>query len=84
MTINDYNGMNHEEKISWLSKAKKITERIEECTKYELFQLGNFFIEIRFCIRQQFKKIVNTYVLKELPQEYVAEVLAIPIVSANK
>ena len=73
--------MEDHKKMSLLSKAKKIAEKMETCTKYELFQLENFYVEIRFCIQNQIKKIINTYLLKELPKEYAAELIAIPLVA---
>lgn len=80
MTIEIFNNLKEQQKVQLVFDANKITEKVDDEANYQLFQIDDFFVETRTSLEGKFKRTFTTYSLKELPVEYVGEVLAIPIV----
>lgn len=84
MTIEIFNTLNEQQKVELIFDANKITEKVDNETNYQLFQIDNFFVEAKTSLEGKFKRSFTTYSLKELPAEYAGEVLSIPIVILNE
>ena len=80
MTIEMFNSLDEQQKMQLIFDANKIAEKVDNEANYQLFQIGNFFVETRRSLEGKFKKTLTTYSLKELPVDYAGEVLSIPIV----
>lgn len=63
--------------------SNKVTEKVDNEANYQLFQIDNFFVEAKSSLNGKFKRSFTTYSLKELPVDYVGEVLSIPLVVLN-
>lgn len=83
MTIEYFNKLDDEQKARLIIEAKKITEKIDGEANYQLFCVGNFYVEKRACLEGKSKTSFYTYSLKELPADYVGEILAMPVVTLN-
>jgi len=44
--------------------------------KYELFQIDNFFIEVKTSLQHKFRRVVATFSFKEVPHVYAAKVMS--------
>jgi hypothetical protein len=80
MTIEDFKILEDHKKVQLIFDAPKITEKIDNESNYQLFQIGNFFVETKTSLEGKFKRSIKTYTLKELPVDYAGEVLGMPIV----
>ena len=80
MTVETFNNLNEQRKVQLIFDANKITEKVDNEANYQLFQIDDFFVEAKTSLEGKFKRTFATYSLKELPAEYVGEVLSIPIV----
>ncbi|MCW3115717.1 MAG: hypothetical protein JWR18_4113 [Segetibacter sp.] len=80
MTIDDFKILEEHQKVQLIFDANKITEKIDNESNYQLFQIDNFFVETKTSLEGKFKRSIKTYALKELPVDYVGEVLRMPIV----
>lgn len=83
MTIEDFNLLDDHQKVQLIFDADKISEKVDNEANYQLFQIENFFVEVRTSLEGKFKRSFTFYTLKELPAEYASEVLSIPIVTLN-
>ncbi len=83
MTINDFECLDPREQVVVIFEAKKITERMENLIKVELFHFDNFFIEIKTSPSKKFKRTITTYALKDLPPEYARTLISIPVVVSD-
>jgi hypothetical protein len=70
MTLEEFNGLPDKRKKELLIDAKKIAEKEDEIATYELFQIDSFFVEVSRSVIHKFRKILNTYHLKNLPMAY--------------
>lgn len=84
MTPEKFNSLNEQHKVELIFDANKITEKVDNKANYQLFQINNFFVEVKTSLEGKFKRSFTTYTLKELPVEYAGEVLSIPIVTLNR
>ena len=84
MTIEMFNALSFQEKAELIFDAKKITEKAGNEDNYQLFQINNFFIETRTSREGKFKRSFKSFTLKELPADYISEVLLLPIVTLAK
>lgn len=80
MTVNDFKLLEDHQKVQMIFDAQKITEKIDNEANYQLFQIGNFYVETKTSLEGKFKRSIKTYTLKDLPVDYAGEVLAMPIV----
>ena len=80
MTVNDFKLLEDHEKVQLIFDANKITEKIDNEANYQLFQIGNFYVETKTSLEGKFKRSIRTYTLKDLPVDYAGEVLGMPIV----
>lgn len=83
MTIESFNLMNEHQKVQLIFEADKITEKVDNEANYQLFKISNFFVEVKSSLEGKFKRTFTTYTLKNLPMDYVGEVLSLPIVTLN-
>lgn len=83
MTIDDFNMLCDKEKVQMIFDANKITEKVDNETNYQLFQIDNFFVESRVSLTAKCKRCIKTYSLKDLPVDYAGEILGMPIVKLN-
>ena len=70
MLIEQFERLSEHEKKVQLFEAKKITERSDSFSRYELFYLDNFFIESKTSQQKTFKRTLTCYTLSELPLIY--------------
>jgi len=73
MTAEQFDSLSEEHKNIQIFEAKKITERFQHRDKYELFQIDDFFVEIKTSIQQKFKRVIFTYTSKDIPGDYLNE-----------
>lgn len=71
MTVEEFNILSDKVKKDLLIDAKKITEREDDIATYELFQIDNFFVEVSRSVTYKFRKILNTYSMKDIPAIYI-------------
>lgn len=83
MTIESFNLLKEHQKIQMIFDADKISEKVDNEANYQLFKIDNFFIEAKTSLEGKFKRSFTFYTLKELPADYISEVLSIPIVTHN-
>ncbi|MDQ6815357.1 MAG: hypothetical protein M3040_16600 [Bacteroidota bacterium] len=74
MTVEQFNSLDEEQKKAAIFDAKKVTERVNQVEKYELFQIDNFFIEIKTSLRQRFRRVIATFSSKEVPKIYAGQI----------
>jgi hypothetical protein len=84
MTIEDFKMLEDHQKVQMIFDAAKISEKIDDVANYQLFQIGNFYVETKTSLEGKFKRSIKTYSLKELPVDYAGEVLRMPIVKFEK
>src|SRR4051812_6667201 len=83
MTIESFNLLDEHQKIQLVFDADKITEKIDDEANYQLFKIDNFFIEAKTSLEGKFKRSFSFYTLRNLPTDYLGEVLSIPIVTVS-
>src|SRR3954453_14559785 len=83
MTIDDFKALEEQQKVQLIFDANKVTEKVDSEANYQLFQIDNFYVETKTSLEGKFKRSFKTYALKELPADYVGEVLGMPIVTLN-
>ncbi len=67
MTIEEFNNLDEESKQVIIFEADKISERKDDFTKYELFTIHDFFIEIKTSVSYDSKRVTTLYTLNNLP-----------------
>ena len=80
MTIDDFKVLEDHQKVQLIFDATKITEKIDNDSNYQLFQIDNFYVETKTSLEGRFKRSIKTFTLKDLPVDYAGEVLRMPIV----
>lgn len=80
MTIEKFETLNEQQKVELIFDANKITEKVDNEANYQLFQVDSFFVEAKTSLEGKFKRCFTSYALKDLPADYISEVLSIPIV----
>ncbi|GEO07847.1 hypothetical protein SAE01_03430 [Segetibacter aerophilus] len=84
MTVDDFKILEDRQKVQMIFDAKKISEKIDQDSNYQLFQIDNFYVETKTSLEGKFKRSIKTYTLKDLPVDYAGEVLKMPIVRFAK
>lgn len=74
MTIEQYNNLTDKQKKELLIDAVKISEYEDEIATYEFFQIDSFFIEVSRSVTHKFRRILNTYTLRDIPLSYAGRV----------
>ncbi len=67
MTIDIFNFLDEQKKVELIFDADKITEKVDNGANYNLFQIDNFFVEVKTSLEGKFKRSFTTYSLNELP-----------------
>lgn len=70
MTVEDFEKLSEQDKKVQLFEARKVTERQDSFSKFELFYIDNFFVESKTSKLQLFKRTIKCYSLKDLPLAY--------------
>lgn len=70
MSTEDFENLSEQEKKIQLFEARKVTERYDPFSKYELFYIDNFFVESKTSKLQLFKRTIKCYSLTDLPLMY--------------
>src|SRR5438067_3652571 len=84
MTIDDFRQLEDNKKVQLIFDANKIAEKIDNEANYQLFQIGNFYVETKTSLEGKFKRSIKSYSLRELPIDYAGEVLKMPIVKSDE
>lgn len=74
MTIQEFNRLDDYEKNALIFNAEKLTERVDEISKYELFCIDNFFVETRTSLHYKFRRNIKTFTFGKLPFVYASRV----------
>ncbi len=72
MTVEHFNSLSEEQKKIAIFDAEKVTERSDDLAKYELFKIDNFFVETKTSIQYKFKRVIETFTLREVPAVYAS------------
>ncbi|MDQ6815335.1 MAG: hypothetical protein M3040_16490 [Bacteroidota bacterium] len=76
MTIEQYNNLTDNQKKNLLIDALKIDEHEDEIATYELFRIDDFFVEVSRSVTYKFRKILNTYSIRDVPRSYLQKITA--------
>ena len=68
MRMEEFNNLDEESKRLIIFDADKVSEKLIDSTKYELFAIHDFFIETKTSISYDFKRTVSTYTINTLPK----------------
>ena len=74
MRMEEFNNLNEESKRLIIFDADKVSEKLIDSTKYELFAIHDFFIETKTSISYDFKRTISTYTINNLPVRYASEI----------
>ncbi|GEO09497.1 hypothetical protein [Segetibacter aerophilus] len=74
MNLEQYNNLPDRQKKELLIDAFKIDEHEDEISTYELFRIEDFYVEVSKSVIFKFRKILNTYALKDIPLNYAGKV----------
>jgi hypothetical protein len=75
MTVNDFNKLDEDSKKVMIFEAKKVVEKQDGFTKFQLFKIDNFFVETKTTLKNFTKRCLTTYTVRELPSMYSGDVL---------
>ncbi|MCW3114685.1 MAG: hypothetical protein JWR18_3081 [Segetibacter sp.] len=71
MTIQDFNSLPESRKKEIIVDAEKLGEyRDKDLARYELFQVDDFFVEVKVSFLFRYRKIANSYSISEIPRVY--------------
>ena len=70
MKPEDFDKLDEHEKQVLIFDAKKIAELTDYFSKYELYQIHDFFIETKTSKARLHKRAIKSYSLKDLPLIY--------------
>jgi len=73
MTAEQFDSLSEEHKNIQIFEAKKVTERFHQRDKYELFQIDEFFVEIKTSLQHRSRRVILTYRNTDIPAEYQKE-----------
>jgi len=74
MTREEFNQLDETTKKIWIFEANKVAEREEGSSRFQLFKIGNLYVETKVSTNKGHKRIITTYYSYELPQEYQSNV----------
>ena len=72
MSIEDYNKLTDRQKKQLLVDAEKIGEYVDDIASFEVFRLDHFFVEVSKSVTHKFRKILNVYLVNDIPKRYFA------------
>lgn len=71
MTIQDFNSLPEQRKKEIIVDAEKLGEyQDRDSTRYELFKVDKFFVEVKVSFSHRYRKILNSYLMNEVPSVY--------------
>ena len=74
MRMEEFNNLDEESKRLIIFDADKVSEKLIDSTKYELFAIHDFFIETKTSISYDFKRNISTYTINTLPARYASDI----------
>ena len=74
MRMEEFNNLDEERKRLIIFDADKVSEKLIDSTKYELFAIHDFFIETKISISYDFKRTISTYTINTLPLRYASDI----------
>lgn len=74
MTIEEFNKLDEGSKRIIIFEAEKVSEVQDEFTKYLLFMIYDFYIEIKTSISNVWKRTIVTYKIDDVPLKYAGDV----------
>ena len=74
MRMEEFNNLDEERKRLIIFDADKVSEKLIDSIKYELFAIHDFFIETKTSISYDFKRTISTYTINNLPVRYASEI----------
>ena len=78
MTLEQFDILSEEDKSIEIFEAIKVTERFNQRDKYELFQIDDFFVEIKTSLQHLSRRVISTYTSRNVPGDYLNESLPQP------
>jgi hypothetical protein len=72
--MEEFNNLDEERKRLIIFDADKVSEKLIDSTKYELFAIQDFFIETKTSISYDFKRTISTYTINTLPVMYASNI----------
>jgi hypothetical protein len=70
MTPEEFNKLDEDSKNVLIFEAKKVAEREEGSTRFQLFKIDNFFIEAKISLQEFKRRCLTTYNSNDLPLNY--------------
>lgn len=71
MNVVEFNSLSDERKMEIIVDADKIGQYEDrQLGRFELFRIDRFYAEVKVNFLQRYRKIVNTYDLKDIPLVY--------------
>jgi hypothetical protein len=67
MSKEEFNELSEEEKKVVIFEAEKVAERKDEGSKFEVFRIGNFYVEVKTSTVHAYKRIIKTVDLRTIP-----------------
>jgi hypothetical protein len=69
-SIKEFSSLSERQKKDILVDAHKVGEYHEGVCRYELFNISDFYVEVKVSFFHRYRKIVNTYYFKDIPYVY--------------
>jgi hypothetical protein len=70
MTLENFIILPEQRQKEILVDAHKLDERIDNSTKIEFFGIDDFFVEVKTCFLERYRKITNYYQSNNIPPTY--------------
>ena len=74
MTLENFIILSEQRQKEILVDADKLDERLDNSTKYEFFGIEDFFVEVKTCFAERYRKITNYYQSNNIPPTYLKNV----------
>jgi hypothetical protein len=74
VSIENFNSLSDKQKKSLLVDAKKVSEYQQDLVRYELFSVGNFYVEVKIDFLERYRVIAGAYSSDNIPPMYRGQV----------
>jgi hypothetical protein len=78
-SIEDFDLLSEYRKKEILVDAHKVAEYHDGLCRYELFNISDFYVEVKVCFFHRYRKILNTYYFKDIPYTYAPQLSVLPV-----
>lgn len=75
MTPEEFNNLDDASKKVLLFDARKVVEKQDGFSRFQLFKIDNFFVEAKTSLKNFTRRCLTTYTVKDLPVMYAGDVL---------